>query len=99
MRESINANLAGLQHGVAVSADDPGFSTEDGIDPMTYARVVRAISAVGLGADLSAGETLDCLAESLNREFLLTRTRILPETLADKKSALEIAGVVLRMIE
>ena len=69
------------------------------IDPMMYARVIRAITATNIEADLSAEETLNCLAESLNREFLLTRTRVDVDSLAKNGSALDIAKMILRMTE
>ncbi len=77
----------------------PAESAESDVDPMIYARVVRAISVAGTGPDLSEDETLSCLAESLNREFLLTRSRVDVESLAKKRSALDIANMILRMIE
>ncbi len=77
---------------------NPGQSDSD-IDPMIYARVVRAMAGADIGHDLNSEEALSCLAESLNREFLLTRSRIDVQSLEGKHSALDIAGMILRMID
>lgn len=99
--DSSRVNRAEVDQEMEESGDDRGFTdgTENEVDPMIYARVVRAMAAAEMGADLSADETLNCLAESLNQEFLLTRTRVDVEGLAEKKSALDIAGMILRMLD
>jgi len=97
--DSIRADLA--EANLEETGGDPGFTdrAENEVDPMIYARVVRAMAASEIGVDLSADETLDCLAESLNQEFLLTRTRVDVDSLAKKRSALDIASMILQMIE
>ena len=101
MSVPIIANLAEIKEEVANSGDTVRFAdrTDGDVDPMVYAKVVHAIAAADFGADLSEDETLNCLAESLNQEFLLTRTRVEVESLAKTRSALDIARMILQMIE